>query len=278
MGAGQVSAPLFPGPGIDAVIFDMDGVVTQTALVHAAAWKQLFDDYLVDRATRTGERFVPFDADADYRRYVDGKPRYDGVRSFLGSRGISLPEGLPSDLADVETICGLGNRKNRTFLDRVAIDGVQVFPTTIELIRWLHARSIGTAIISASENATAILTAAGVLDLFDGKVDGTDAAALGLAGKPDPAIFLEAARRLGVPPARAAIVEDAIAGVEAGVRGGFGLVVGVERGDHPPELAARGTDLVVADLGELLPDALERPAEPPPGRGLKVLVRPPVSR
>ena len=242
----------FPGPGIDAVIFDMDGVVTQTALVHAAAWRQLFDEYLAARAVRTGEAFVPFDVDAEYRLYIDGKPRRDGVQSFLASRGISLPMGSPSDPPDAETVCGLGNRKNGTFLQRVAIDGVQAFPTTVDLIRSLRARGIRTAIISASENASAILGAAGVLDLFEVKVDGTDAAALGLAGKPDPAIFLEAARRLGVPASRAAIVEDAIAGVEAGVRGGFSLVVGVERGHHEPELAARGADTVVSDLGELL--------------------------
>ena len=259
----------FPGPDIDAVIFDMDGVVTQTALVHAAAWKQLFDEYLAARAARTGGEFVPFDDDAEYRRYIAGEPRYDGVRSFLASRGIHLPEGSPGDQPDAETVCGLGNRKNRAFLDRVAVDGVLAFPTTVELIHSLRARSIRTAVISASENASAILTAAGVLELFEVKVDGADSAGLGLAGKPDPAIFLEAARRLGVPADRAAIIEDAIAGVEAGVRGGFALVVGVERGDHPPELAARGADPVVSDLGVLLmdpPGVTESAAGPQPAR------------
>ncbi len=244
----------FPGPGIDAVIFDMDGVVTQTALVHAAAWKQLFDEYLAAHAARTGGEFVPFDADAEYRRCIDGKPRHDGVRSFLASRGIHLPEGSPGDAPDAETVRELGARKNRTFLDRVAVGGVLAFPTTIQLIHSLRARAIRIAVISASANASAILSAAGVLELFEVKVDGEDSAALGLAGKPDPAIFLEVARRLGVRADRAAIVEDAIAGVEAGVRGGFALVVGVERGDHAPELAAWGADLVVSDLGELLMD------------------------
>lgn len=241
----------FPPPGFDAVIFDMDGVVTQTALVHAAAWKRLFDDHLRERSERTGEPFVPFDVATDYRRYVDGMPRYDGVRRFLASRGITLPEGTPADPPDAETVCGLGNRKNRTFLARVAEEGVLPFPTTVTLIRRLRERGIRTAIISASENATDILTAAGVIDLFDVQVDGTDSARLGLAGKPDPAIFLEAARRLGVEPPRAVVVEDALAGVTAGRSGGFGLVVGIDRVGLGTAMADLGADLVVGDLGEL---------------------------
>jgi beta-phosphoglucomutase family hydrolase len=253
-----MSAPRFPGPDLDAVIFDMDGVVTQTAVVHAAAWQQLFDTYLADRAARTGTLLRPFDIGDDYRRYIDGMPRYDGVRGFLRSRGITLAEGTPADPPNAETVCGLGNRKNGYFVERVAEDGVQPYPTTVALIRDLHARGIRTAIISASENATDVLTAAGVLGLFDVKVDGADSARLALAGKPDPAIFLEAARRLDVAPGRAVVVEDALAGVEAGRRGGFGLVVGVDRAGFRAELAERGADVVVADLGELLPDAPER--------------------
>ena len=247
----------FPGPGIDAVIFDMDGVVTQTALVHAAAWKAAFDGVLAGRSRRSGEPFAAFDAQADYRTYVDGMPRGDGIRRFLASRGITLPEGVPGDPPDAETVQGLGSRKNRDFLARVADEGVLPFPTTVALIRGLRERGIPVAIISASENATEILTAAGVIDLFDVKVDGTDAASLGLVGKPDPAIFLEAARRLGVEPARAAVVEDALAGVEAGRSGGFGLVVGVDRTGLGSAMADLGADVVVTDLGEL--------AEPVPG-------------
>lgn len=244
----------FPGPGFDAVIFDMDGVVTQTAVVHAAAWTRLFDEFLRERASRLGEAFVPFDPEADYRRFIDGMPRYDGVRRFLASRGIVLPEGTPSDAPSAETVCGLGNRKNGFFLRRVAEDGVEAFATTVQLIDRLRAHGLRTAIISASENATSILSSARVADRFDVQVDGTDAARDGFAGKPDPAIFLEAARRLGVPPSRAVVVEDALAGVEAGRRGGFGLVVGVDRAGFGPELAERGADIVVADLGELLDD------------------------
>lgn len=252
MGARVTAVATFPGPGFDAVIFDMDGVVTQTAVVHAAAWTRLFDAYLRRRATSLGEAYVPFDPAADYRRYIDGMPRYDGVRRFLASRGIVLPEGTPADPPAAETVCGLGNRKNGFFMQRVAEDGVDAFPTTVQLIDRLRARGLKTAIISASENAAAILTSAGVIDRFDVRVDGTDAARDGFEGKPDPAIFLEAARRLGVQPSRAVVVEDALAGVEAGRRGGFGLVVGVDRAGFSAELAQRGADIVVTDLGELL--------------------------
>jgi len=243
----------FPGDGIDAVIFDMDGVATQTALVHAAAWKRMFDDALRERSVRDGVPFVPFDAEADYLPYIDGMPRYDGVRRFLASRGITLPDGDPTDPPTAETVCGLGNRKNGYFLDTVERDGVKPYPTTVALLRDLRGRGIATAIISASENATEILTSAGILDLFDVKVDGTDAKRLGFPGKPAPDIFLQAASRLGVPPGRAAVVEDALAGVEAGRAGGFALVVGVDRSGQAEALAARGADIVVADLGELLP-------------------------
>jgi beta-phosphoglucomutase family hydrolase len=247
----------FPGAELDAVIFDMDGVVTQTALVHAAAWKRMFDDLLRERAAASGEPFVPFDGDRDYRRYIDGMPRADGVRRFLASRGITLPEGDPLDAADVGTVHGVGNRKNGYFLAEVARHGVLPYPGTVALISSLHHRGIPTAVISASENAGLVLGAAGVLGLFDVKVDGTDSARLGLAGKPDPAIFLEAARELGVPPSRAVVVEDALAGVEAGRRGEFGLVVGVDRHGQPDHLAAHGADIVVGDLAELLPSGAD---------------------
>jgi HAD superfamily hydrolase (TIGR01509 family) len=236
---------------IGGVIFDMDSVVTQTATVHARAWTRLFDDYLRERSRRTGEPFVPFDGDADYRLYVDGKARYDGVHSFLASRGIALPTGAPGDPPEAETECGLGNRKNAFFLREVEEHGVLPYPTTVALIGRLKAAGIPTAIISASENTTQVLEAAGVRELFEAQVDGLVARDLGLAGKPDPAVFIEAARRIGVAPPRAAVVEDALAGVEAGRRGGFGLVIGVDRTGHADALREHGADVVVADLAEV---------------------------
>jgi HAD superfamily hydrolase (TIGR01509 family) len=236
--------------GIAAVVFDTDGVLTDTASVHAAAWKRLFDGYLRERAARTGEPFRPFERE-DYLRWVDGRPRFDGVAGFLASRGVELPWGDPADPPDRETVCGLGNRKNGFFLERLARDGVHAFPSSVELVRGLRAAGGGTAVVSASRNMVAVLDAAGIRGLFDVEVDGNEAARLGLPGKPDPALFVEAARRLGVAPARAAVVEDALAGVEAGRRGGFGLVVGVDRAGQAAALRARGADVVVADLGDL---------------------------
>jgi trehalose 6-phosphate phosphatase len=236
---------------VDGVIFDLDGVVTKTAAVHAAAWKRLFDDYLEERAVHEGASFRPFDADVEYRRYVDGKPRYDGVASFLESRDITLDYGEPGDPPDRETVCGLGNRKNLYFQERLAEGGVSVYQSTIDVIRVLRENNVRTAIISASKNCEAVLEAAKVGGLFDAKVDGVDAAELGLRGKPDPAVFLEAARRLHVVPERAAIVEDAIAGVQAGHDGGFGLVIGVNRSSEIGVLRENGADVEVADLSEV---------------------------
>ena len=242
---------------IDAVVFDMDGVVTDTASVHAAAWARMFDRFLEARASASGAAFTPFTED-DYRRYIDGKPRYDGVGSFLAARGIALPYGEPSDPPDAETVCGLGNRKDRDFLDHLRRDGVAAFPTTIALAERLRGAGLRTAVISASRNLDAVLAAGGVEDLFEVRVGGAEAERLGLAGKPDPAIFLEASRRLGAAPGRTAVVEDALAGVEAGRRGGFGLVVGVDRTGHPGELEAAGADVVVGDLGEVVVDVSPR--------------------
>jgi alpha,alpha-trehalase len=235
---------------MQAVIFDLDGVVTRTAGLHAQAWKLLFDEYLAARARRLGEAFRPFDPESDYQGFVDGKPRYDGVASFLASRGIALPFGSPDDPDERETVCGLGNRKNRYFRTALAKTGGDPYPTTLELIAALRSRGVRTAVVSSSRNCGAVLDAAGIRELFDAKVDGVDAAELGLPGKPDPAVFLDAARRLGVAPARTAVVEDAIAGVEAGRRGGFGLVVGVDRAGQADALAAAGADVVVRDLAE----------------------------
>lgn len=236
----------------DAVLFDLDGVLTDTAKVHAACWKKMFDEFLQKRTAQTGEAFRPFDSDNDYRRYVDGKLRYEGVRSFLQSRGIHLPYGDPSDPAHRETICGLGNRKNELIQEVLATEGVEVYDGSLPFVH--HLRSVGmrTAIVSASRNCPAVLAAAGIVDLFDVRVDGEVASRLHLAGKPAPDTFLEAARQLGVEPARAVVVEDAIAGVQAGRAGQFGLVIGVARKGEANALQENGADIVVADLSELL--------------------------
>ncbi|MBW3576981.1 MAG: trehalose-phosphatase [Actinobacteria bacterium] len=246
---------------IDAVIFDMDGVVTESTGLHTAAWKRTFDGYLREVAERRGQPFQPF-TDEDYLRYVDGKPRYDGVASFLEARDIQLPYGDPDDPPERETVCGVGNRKNRAFLELLRDHGAQRYDSTVELIRGLHRAGVRTAVISSSRNATQVLDSAGVRELFEVQVDGTDAMRLDLAGKPDPAIFLEAARRLGVEPGRAAVVEDAQAGVKAGSRGGFALVIGVDRADQRTDLEAHGADVVVDDLQEVgvVPDEDERVA------------------
>lgn len=252
----MVEQPRRAGPGrdpaiLDAVLFDMDGVVTDTAEAHAAAWKRLFDAYLEERAASRGEAFRPFDPDADYREHVDGRPRFDGVAAFLRSRGIELPFGSEDDDPGRETVCGLGNRKNHYFRAWLRDHRVKTFPGTLAFIELLSKAGLKMAVFSSSRNAEAVLRNAGVLDRFDVKVDGNDLAELRLPGKPDPAILHRAAARLGVAPARAAVIEDAIAGIEAGVRGGFGLVVGVERRRDTGALAAAGADLVVGDLAEL---------------------------
>jgi len=239
---------------LDAVIFDMDGVVTDTAVVHAAAWKRLFDEFLRARAETSGEAFVPFDGGADYERYVDGKNRYDGVRSFLESRRISLPEGEAGDAPGTDTVRALGNRKDEYFLEHIRAHGVVVYESTVRLIHRLLADGRRTAVVTASRNATEVLAASGLAGLFEEKVDGVVAADLGLPGKPRPDTFLEAARRLGVEPARAAVVEDALSGVAAGRAGGFGLVVGVARHGRKDALLEAGADVVVEDLAELEPD------------------------
>lgn len=242
---------------MEAVVFDMDGVVTSTAGSHARSWAQTFNDFLKTRQRASGDDLAPF-TNADYLTYVDGKPRYDGVRSFLSSRGITLPEGDPEDPPSEETVCGLGNRKNEVFLQTLRRGGAEPYPSTVRLIKQLRERGIAAAVITSSRNGEEVLRSAGVRDLFTVKVDGIDSSRLGLAGKPEPDIFQEAARRLGVHPGRAAVVEDAVSGVEAGRRGGFALVIGVDRADHADELGAHGADIVVSDLEELLTDATSR--------------------
>jgi beta-phosphoglucomutase family hydrolase len=237
---------------VTAFLFDLDGVLTRTAVVHDAAWAQVFDDFLRSRASETGTAFVPFDRDEDYNLYVDGRPRADGVRTFLASRGITLPEGSPDDPPSALTVHGLGNRKNVVLLDVIHREGVQAYDGSV---RYLHAaRDAGLrrAVVSASANCADVLRAAGIADLLEVRVDGVVAAAQGLRGKPEPDTFLAAARLLGVEPERSAVFEDAVAGVQAGRAGGFGAVIGVDRVDHADELRAGGASIVVKDLSELL--------------------------
>ena len=235
----------------DAVIFDMDGVVTDTARTHSAAWKRMFDEYLRERAESTGEPFVEF-TDDDYRRYVDGIPRVDGAMSFLESRGITLPVGEPIDPPGSESVWAVANRKNGFFLQSLDEDGANPYPSTVALVHELKAAGIETAIITSSKNRREVLSAAGVQDLFETNVDGIDIEEDGIPGKPDPGVFLEAARRVGVEPSRAVVVEDALKGVEAGRRGAFGLVIGVDRLDQAEDLLARGADVVVRSLSEVV--------------------------
>lgn len=241
----------FPLDRVDAVLLDLDGVVTDTASTHAAAWKLAFDDFLEHRARLIGKPFVPFDRDADYRRHVDGRPRYDGAAAFLASRGIALPHGAPDDPPDRRSVCGIANHKDAVLRDLLGAAAVRAFPGTVAFVRALRARGRPAGVFSASRHCDEMLRAAGVRELFDVVVGGAEADRLGLPGKPDPAVLLEAARRLAVPPARVAVIEDAIAGVSAGRRGGFGLVVGVDRGGDDKRLADAGADLVVADLSAL---------------------------
>lgn len=240
-------------PGqVRACLFDLDGVLTPTAAVHAAAWKEMFDSYLRQRADRTGERFVPFDSVADYDKYVDGKPRADGTRAFLRARGITLPEGHPDDPPGTETVNGLGNWKNQIVQRKLAEGGVSAYPGSVRYLHAVRAAGLRSAVVSSSANTHAVLTAAGLDGLADVVVDGVVATREHLAGKPAPDTYLAAARALRVPPAEAAVYEDALAGVEAGRAGGFGWVVGVDRVGQASQLRAHGANVVVKDLADLL--------------------------
>jgi len=240
--------------GVLACLFDMDGVVTQTATLHAAAWKEMFDEYLRQHAQSTGTAFVPFDPHREYDAYVDGKPRLDGTRSFLESRGIHLPEGTPDDPPGTPTLYGLSNRKNALVLAKIAAGGVQVYEGSITYIKAVRAGGIAAAVVSASANTKQVLDAAGIEGLFDVRIDGVVAKQRGLRGKPAPDTFLAAAEALGVPAAHAVVFEDAQAGVAAGHAGHFALVVGVNRVGQAAELKKHGADIVVKDLSELLGD------------------------
>ena len=236
----------------DAVLFDLDGVITDTASLHAACWKQMFDDYLQTRATQRGEVFRPFDIASDYRLYVDGKPRFDGVRDFLASRGILLPEGLPDDPPQAETVCGLGNHKNDLIHEVIEDVGVKAYEGSVKLIRQLHHQGYKIAVVTSSQNCTTVLQAAELEGFFDVQVDGNMIEEQHLAGKPAPDTFLTAAKLLAVEPRRAVVIEDAISGVQAGSKGNFGLVIGVARKGNAEELTHHGANLVVTDLAELV--------------------------
>ena len=238
--------------GIRGCLFDLDGVLTQTAKVHAAAWKEMFDDYLRKRAKQTGEPFVPFDPVGDYDEYVDGKPRADGTRSFLESRGIELPEGQDDDPPSEQTVHGLGNRKNEIVLRKIREDGVEAYPGSVRYVQAVKAAGLPRAVVSSSANARDVLVAAGIEDLFDARIDGIVAEREHLRGKPAPDTFLAGARALGLKPATATVFEDALAGVAAGRAGGFGFVVGVDRVGQAEALKQHGADVVVTDLAELL--------------------------
>ncbi|MFN0282961.1 MAG: HAD family hydrolase [Kineosporiaceae bacterium] len=238
--------------GVDACLFDLDGVLTRTATVHAAAWKEMFDDFLRGWADEHGEAYVPFDADADYGRYVDGMPRADGTRTFLDARGIELPEGQDDDPPGARTVAGLGNRKNEILLRRIRTDGVEVYESSVAYVRAVRAAGLRTAVVSSSANTADVLSVTGITDLFDARIDGVVARERHLPGKPAPDTFLAGAAALDVPARRAAVFEDALAGVEAGHAGGFALVVGVDRGGQADELRRHGADVVVADLADLL--------------------------
>jgi beta-phosphoglucomutase family hydrolase len=238
--------------GVTACLFDLDGVLTQTAKVHAAAWKQMFDEYLRRRAEQQGEKFVPFDQVRDYDEYVDGKPRYDGVKSFLTSRGIDLPQGTPDDPPDAETVDGLGNRKNEIVLKMIHDDGVEPYEGSVRYVKAARDAGLRRAVVSSSTNCRDVLTAAGIIDLFEEIIDCHTTEREHLNGKPAPDTYLAGAKAVGVGPDQAAVYEDALAGVESGRAGNFAFVVGVDRVGQADALKAHGADVVVKDLSELL--------------------------
>jgi beta-phosphoglucomutase family hydrolase len=248
----QTGAELKLPVEIDACLFDLDGVLTETATVHAKAWKQMFDDFLRRRAAAGGEPFVEFDPGKDYNEYVDGRPRADGVRCFLASRGVELPEGGSGDPPDAETVHGLGNRKNELLLEVMEREGVHAYPGSVRFVEAAREAGLRRAVVSSSANCQAALRAAGIEDLFEARIDGEVAERERLRGKPAPDTFLAGAAALGVEAAAACVFEDAVAGVEAGRAGHFGRVVGVDRVGHAEALRAGGADVVVADLEELL--------------------------
>jgi beta-phosphoglucomutase family hydrolase len=252
-GAGDYIGPVLGlPPHVTACLFDLDGVLTQTALVHNAAWKQTFDTFLRTWSAQHGQQFVPFDSGPDYHNYVDGRPRADGVRTFLASRDITLPEGSPDDAGDAATVNGIGNRKNELVLQKIAEGAVQVYAGSVEYLKAARDAGLRRAVVSASANCKDVLEAAGIAELLEARVDGVTARAQHLPGKPAPDTFLYGAQLLDTPPENCAVFEDALAGVAAGRAGGFGIVVGVDRVGQSAALSANGADIVVQDLSELL--------------------------
>ena len=251
MNEGHTATAITPD-NYDAVLFDLDGVMTNTANIHATCWKKIFDEYLQTRSSKTGETFRSFEIATDYKLHVDGKPRFDGVRDFLKSRGIDLPKGTHDDPPHKETVCGIGNRKSSLVAKLIQTDGIDVYQGSLTFLR--HVREIGmkTAIVTSSENCQAVLQTAGIGDLFDAQVDGTTIISQHLAGKPAPDSYLKAVELLGVQPKRAVVIEDAISGVQAGSKGGFGLVIGIDRKDNAEELKNNGAHIVVSDLSECM--------------------------
>jgi beta-phosphoglucomutase family hydrolase len=237
---------------IRGCLFDLDGVLTQTAKVHDAAWKQMFDEFLRERADQAGQPFTPFDPGKDYDEYVDGKPRADGTRSFLASRGITLPEGDPDDPPDAQTVNGLGNRKNVLLLEMIRTQGVEPYEGSVRYVKAARDAGLRRAVVSSSANCHDVLVAAGIDDLFEARIDGVVARHEHLRGKPAPDTFLAGAKALGLTAAESVVYEDALAGVEAGRAGQFGYVVGVDRVGQAEALKAHGADIVVEDLAELL--------------------------
>jgi beta-phosphoglucomutase family hydrolase len=250
--AAEARAKLKLPTAITACLFDLDGVLTKTAVVHARAWKQMFDSFLGGWAKAHGEEFEPFDSDSDYNEYVDGKPRYDGVRDFLASRGIELPEGVEDDPADAETVHGLGNRKNDLVLELIERDGVEPYEGSVRFAELVGEAGLHRAVVSSSANTRAVLKTTGLADLFEAVIDGVVADEQHLKGKPAPDVYLAGARAVGVEPAAAAVFEDAVSGVESGRAGKFGFVVGVDRVHHADALREHGADVVVSDLAELI--------------------------
>lgn len=243
--------PLVSRDRFDGVLFDLDGVLTATAKIHSVCWKRAFDEFLTLRTDERGEPFRPFDISTDYLTYVDGKPRYDGVRSFLASRGVELPEGEAADSPGFHTICAVGNYKSAMVAEVLAEEGVEVYPTSIELARRLREHGFRLAVVSSSKLCREVLQSASIDDLFELCIDGVVAERDGIAGKPAPDTFLAAAHGLGISPQRCVVVEDAISGVQAGRAGGFGLVVGIARHGDRADLERNGADVVVDDLAEL---------------------------
>jgi beta-phosphoglucomutase family hydrolase len=240
---------------ITACLFDLDGVLTNTAAIHARAWKQMFDEFLLEWSAKTGTPFHEFDRPTDYDEYVDGKPRLDGVESFLASRGIELPTGSPSDPPEADTIHGLGRRKNDLVLRIMHDQGIEAFEGSVRFVHWVRDQGLRRAVVSSSTNARDALRAAGIADLFEVVVDGVVAERDHLRGKPAPDTFLAGAQAVGAEPAHSAVFEDALAGVEAGRAGSFGWVVGVNRSGQADALRAHGADIVVNDLDELVSDS-----------------------